>query len=351
MIEMSHDPADPYPGEPQDAASLLALVHAGELLSARVREDGVRDLFLIDTARLDDQRRAILRTLIRAIVGVIGGDLHDLARATLIERGERDAAAILDRVDARHVLPAVEAQLKAETAVATELIDRVTLDTIGAMLPPGLIETPPPAPGPLATDKLRQAESRRLSLPDQPPYAIDLSAETQERFVWWLAAAIASSLDMPSPSIAVALAHAAGDLLARYDEGDRLEAVAGWAALRAALGKDALAGAIDHCLAERRIVVLTALLAQAAGITYEDARAMIVVPGDDRLWLVLRAIDLPDAQLARLGYALGEADRRRDTEQFAERFDAIRAIDPADARAAIAGLRLPAAMRRGMAVL
>ena len=56
----------------------------------------------------------------------------------------------------------------------------------------------------------------------------------------------------------------------------------------------------------------------------------------DRLWVALRAIDLPREAIARIGYALCEADPRRDLEQFADVLDWIMAVAPQEARAALA---------------
>ncbi|WP_315759926.1 hypothetical protein [Sphingomonas sp. Y38-1Y] len=356
-MPMSLDPADLRDGESVDAATLLARAGGAEARLRRSRVHAVRDLLLPDAARLDDRRRASLRTLIRAIVGTIGADIHDHAARRLTDRGESAGARALARVEARHILPPVERRLGEEMTVATDLIERVTLDLIGEGLPSGLVEaSASPFQGTRTLEQraaaLRQAESRRLSPPDQPPYATDLPAESQAHFTWWIAAAIAQAARPPlidaQAAVERALAEGAEHSLAQADEGERLEAAAIRLAAVADLRGSALAGAIDHCLAERRIVLLAALLAHAGGTTFEVVRALIAEPADPRLWLLLRAIELPREQVARLGYALSEADHRRDVERFADHLDTLMALSQADAVAAVAPLRLPAAFRAAM---
>jgi hypothetical protein len=350
MKAMSHDFIDRHADEPATPAHLRSLARAGDASAVRLRAASVEDLFRPEHARIDDRRRAALRTLIRTIVGSIGGELVEGAAARLASQGA-GSAAMLDAVEARRVLPLVETLLAADAETAADLIERVTLDLIGDALPEGLVEEGVGRPAALSNDALMAAESRRRAPPDQPPYTLDLAAEGQARFVWWTAAAIAQVAAADDAVLSEALVHAARAILAAHDEGERLEAIARRIALRTDLHGEALGAAIDLCLKERRIVLLVALLAQAAGVDYAEMRMIVVTPDDDRLWLVLRMIDLPDACLARLGYALSEADPRRDSDRFADRFAEIRAIDADAARAALAPLRLPAPMRAAIEAL
>lgn len=353
---MSFDPIDQHGGKPVDAATLLAEASGAATRAERLRCEAVSDMFISDAARLDDRRRAGVRTLLRAIVGTIGADIHDFAARRLTEE-EHGASVALARVEASQIMPAVERQLQMDVEVAADLIDRVTLDLIGEALPNGLVEG---AVDPWigagrsverAAEALRQAESRRRTPPDQPPYATDLPAEAQVHFTWWIAAAMASAARPPLIDDVVALDRAIADgaayALAQADEGERLEAAAVRLAATADLRGGKLSQAIDHCLAERRIVLLAAMIARAAAIDYDSVRRLLIDPADPRLWLVLRSLDLPRESLARLGYGLAEADHRRDIERFADRLDAIMHLSTADAGLAIAVLRLPPAFRQG----
>ncbi|HTG38581.1 hypothetical protein [Sphingomonas sp.] len=354
---MSLDLSEQRGGESIDASNLLASASRAQSLCRLRREASVRDLLTPDDARLDDQRRYALRTLLRAIVGTIGGDIQDHAHRTLTQRGATAAAQALTRIEAYHIMPAVERCLGQDTVVAGELIERVTLDLIGSALPSGIVAAqgaPWPA-GHRTLDQrllaLRQAEGRRQAPPDQPPYAIDLTAECQARFVWWIAAAIARAADADGNArVALdrAIADAGGQVLAGHDEGEGLEGIAARLALSLDLRGDLLVPIVEHCLGERRIVLLVAILAHALGVEGATMRTMIVDPADPRLWLVLRALDLPRETVARLGYAVCEADRRRDVEMFADRLDAIMAISPDAADGVLANLRLPADFRAAL---
>ena len=52
------------------------------------------------------------------------------------------------------------------------------------------------------------------------------------------------------------------------------------------------------------------------------------------------ALDLTRDIVAKVGYALCEADPRRDLENFADTLDAIAAIDAGEARTALAPMKL-----------
>jgi hypothetical protein len=83
-----------------------------------------------------------------------------------------------------------------------------------------------------------------------------------------------------------------------------------------------------------------ALLGHALGVTYTLARDIVLDPGADRLWLGLRALDLGREPIAQIGYALCEADPRRDLEAFADTLEAITAVSAQAAREALAPLKL-----------
>lgn len=199
------------------------------------------------------------------------------------------------------------------------------------------------------------AESRRRGGEGGALAGTDLPAELHHKLVWLVAAALrerhAAMAGDAIDTLDRALSEAAHRSLAAHDEGDRVEA----AAMRLAAAIDAqpreLPEMLNEALGDRRVALFTALIAHALGLRHEIARELVFDPAGDRLWLALRAIDLPRTAIARIGYALSEADPRRDLESFADALDAIMGIAPDTARAALAPLRLDADYRSAMLAL
>jgi hypothetical protein len=164
--------------------------------------------------------------------------------------------------------------------------------------------------------------------------------------VWWVAAIIRERhIDMADTALDQALADAAAHALGRHDEGTRVES----AALRLAATLDArgadLARLLEQAVADRRATLIAALIGYSCGLSYESARDFILDPAGNRLWVALRAIDMPHDTIARIAVALAEADPRRDLEAFADDLDDIAALDPKLARASFAALRAPLEFR------
>ena len=103
---------------------------------------------------------------------------------------------------------------------------------------------------------------------------------------------------------------------------------------------DELPPLLIEALHDARLTLFIALIAHALGVAYELIRELVLELEGERLWLVLRALDLPRPAIAEIGYLLAEAEPRRDVEAFADLLDAIASIDPAAARRAIAPLTL-----------
>jgi hypothetical protein len=357
---MSLDLTDLRDGDPVSAHDLLVRAGRAEVLARQLREASVRDLMMPDAARLDDQRRLALRTLIRAVVENLSAAIGDRTRHLLSERDKNGALQALSLVDTSRILPMVESCLTCHAAVAGDLIDRVTLDLIGENLPSGVFAAKAaPWPAGLRTlDKrlatVRRAESRRRVSPGEASGPLDLSAESLSQFGWWVAASFARTADSNGDdriALEQALADATGQVLATHDDREQLERAALSVAETLDLYGDALAAVVEHCLAERRIVLLTAFLAHGLGISMSATRSMIVDPGNLRLWLSLRALDLPPETVARLGYAICDADRRRNVTSFAEGLHRILAIPREAADAALSPLRLPDAFHAAMSAL
>ncbi|RZM03304.1 MAG: DUF2336 domain-containing protein, partial [Sphingomonas sp.] len=176
----------------------------------------------------------------------------------------------------------------------------------------------------------------------------ELPAELHHRLVWWVAAAIRDPRDHDTDR---AIAEAALRAIAAHDEGERADAVAMRLAAAIAPNPRELPDLLVEALADRRVGLFTALLAHAAGLPHEAARAVTLEPGGDRLWLALRAVSLDRATIARVALALAEAEPARDIDAFADQLDAIAAIDPVAARAALLPLTLHADYRAAIRAL
>ena len=100
-----------------------------------------------------------------------------------------------------------------------------------------------------------------------------------------------------------------------------------------------------EALGDRRLTLMVALLARALSIDSDVARSLLIEPDDDRLWVAMRAAGLSREQIARIALSLSDADPRRDIEVDAGRLDAIAAMTPAAAGAAIAALASPRELR------
>lgn len=334
---MSDNPVDMRDVSIIGATELLARAAAAELCAHRGLQVTVDDFFLPDGARLDERTRSALAELLRALIATVesqirrhGGDLTpDPVFARLMQSG-----------------------LLRDPELMAELIGRVRQELLGHELPahapddperPSLINRFVEHPDRVIAASamaLLIAESRRRTSPAGQFVQTDLPAELHHRLVWWVAAALREASGDPTAALDHALSEAAIRSLAAYDEGDRLETSATRFALAVNPQRDELSDLLVEALGDRRIVLFIALLGHALGVDYAVAREMVLDAGGERLWLALRALEMPRAAVAQVGFALCEADPRRDLESFAELLDAIASIEPIQARAALTPLRL-----------
>lgn len=334
-----------------DADQLLARAAAAEVRAARSLTLAIDDFFLPEAVRLGERLRSELALLVEGLTGRIEAELRDHARRILVGRGETNLAAALDQpVGAVHVR-LCESGLLRDAELMAELIARVRQEALGAALP---MQAPDDPEQPSLLNRFAQhsdrmlangavallmAESRRRGASG----AGDLPAELQHRLTWWVAATIRQTMQVPvSDGIVLdrVLSEAALRSLATQDEGDRLES----AAMRFAVALDAppeeLGALLIEALGDGRVALFTAILAHALGVSFTIGRDLVLDPAGERLWVALRALDVPRGAVAQIGYALCEADARRDLEQFADMLDDIMALDPAEARGAMAALKL-----------
>lgn len=341
--------ADMRDGAPIGAEELLARAAAVESCARARLSIAIDDFFLPDQARLDERRRAALSDLLAGLVAAIEAAVRDAAVRLLAARG---APALAEALAAGEPIQRrlADAGLLRDPLLMGELIARVEQGLIGAGLPaqlpaqveqPGLLARLLQHPDPeiaAAARAMIAAESWRR---ETDSFAhTGLPTSLQRQLTWWVAAALRDTLAEAPAVLDTALSEAAGLSLAGYDEGVRLEA----AALRLAAlldpEPDALAELLVDALGDRRLALFVALLAQALGIGYDSARALVLDAEGVRLWLVLWALGLSRETIAWIGYALCEADARRGLERFADTLDAVTALDPGQVRVVLAMLQL-----------
>ncbi|WP_294055939.1 DUF2336 domain-containing protein [Sphingomonas sp.] len=339
------------------AKRLLARAAAADSRAHAALKVAVDDFFLPEDRRLDERTRSALGVLLRGLVETVEAEVREHGARLLGARGEGGLATALAQGDASVMARLAGSGLLRDPELMAELIARVRQELIGNALPmsapddperPSLINRFVQHPDRVVAASAMAVlfvESRRRGGPESGQLAqTELPSELHHRLVWWVAAAlrerVADEAEDAVDALDRALSDAAQRSLTAYDEGDRLEA----AAMRFAAAIDAqpgeLPGLLVESLGDRRIVVFTALLAHAMGVSHALARDIVLDPEADRLWLACRALELSRDTIAKIGYALCEADPRRDLESFADALDAIASIAPGEARTALAPMKL-----------
>jgi hypothetical protein len=365
---MSDNPVDINPGATDGATPLLVRAAAAETRVHHGLAVAIHDFFLPEEARLDERTRAALALLLRALIDTVESELREHGAKLLGSRGETRLAAAILRTEATVFERLYASGLLRDAALMAELMARVRQDAIALALP---MNAPDDPERPSLVNRFVQhperalasgamsvlvAESRRRGGPDVGQLThTDLPADLHHRLVWWVAAAlrerVGTAADGALPVLDRAISDAAQRCLAAYDEGERLEAAAMRFATAIDAQPDELPKLLVEALGDRRIVLFIALFAHALGVSYAIGREIVLDSAADRLWLALRALELGRARIAQIGFALCEADPRRDVERFADGLDSIAAIPADAAREAIAPLRLDPDYRAAMLAL
>jgi hypothetical protein len=352
------------------ARTLLAHVAGADGAAWQGLATAIDDFFLPESHRLDERTRVGLGRLLRALVDTVEGEIRDHGVRQLQVHGETGLADALAGADG--VFAALcDSGLLRDCDLMAELIAQVRQELLASSMPvqahddperPSLINRFVQHPDRVLAQGAMGvliAESRRRSLPEAGPLPqTDLPAELHHKLVWWVAAAlrarVAAATELAASDASAldrVLAEAAQRSLAAHDEGDRVEAAVMRLAVAIDAQPDELPELLNEALGDRRVTLFAGLLAHALGVDYTVARSLALDAGSGRLWVALRALDLDREAIARLGLALTEADPRRDIEAFAETLDTIMAVEVDDARAALAGLRLPADYRAAVQAL
>ncbi|MET3827126.1 hypothetical protein ABIC16_002819 [Sphingomonas sp. PvP055] len=355
-------------GAGDGVATLLArAAHAAATAEDRLG-GAIADVFLDDAVRLDDRTRLRVRAVLAQLAGEVETVLRVQAARLLTLR---DAASLAERLitNGTPVFARLNASgLLRDPALIREVIGRVQQDAIADALPshaPEDRDRPSLLPRLLyhadssvsaAAAALLAAESRRRGVaPVGAGGSSDLPADLHRHLVWWSAAALRIGIGQVGagavPALDRALAEAALHAIDAHVDGDRLDAVAMRLARALDPSSSERARWLIEALRDRRLSLFIALLADGLGLSYADMRAIVLDPSGVRLWLVLRALGLDRAAIARVGLALAEADPRRDIDGFVAVLDAIMATDGAVARQALAPLLLHRDYRAALTAL
>ena len=348
---MAHEPNEPHSGADRGVERLLARAAAADSRARARLKAVIADMFLPAETRLDDRTRAAIDATLTGLVATIEGELREHAARLLRARGEPALAATLNDNPVAVTARLWQAGLPRDPDFLRDLIARVRLDLLAELLPP-MADEDPALPSLLprlaenpdrvvATGALAvlSAENRRRGGGGN---GTELPAEQHHKLVWWVAAALrephAGQADVAA--LDRALAEAALRNLGAQDEGERLEAAVCRLAAALEPSPAEYAALLVESLADRRVALFVAILAQGMGVPYDAARDIVLDPGGERLWVACRALDLPRDAIAHIGLRLSEGDARRDLERFADELDHVAAIPAGTARAAIAPLRL-----------
>lgn len=358
---MSIDRGDMNDGFPADASRLLARGAADDVRARRRLAAATADLHLTEADRLDDRYRSALHYMIERLCTLVEGDLRQFAARLLVSRGLPEPALALSEAPPTVLAALRDAGLLGDAAFMRAMLGRTGLALLAERLPIAAAAERPSLLVRLvehrdgvvaaAASALMAADARRRDAIDGAAPRNDIAAEQQHQLVWWAAAALhrafAGASDDPT-AFDRALTEAAERALAVHDEGERAEAAAMRLVAMLAPQPGERGELLCEALADRRPGLFVALLAQAIGLGFDSVLDVLIDPESDRLWIMLRAAALDRETIARLGLALCEAAPGRDVEAFADQLDAIMAVTPAAAEAALAPLYRHADLRAAL---
>lgn len=341
---MAYDPVDSPHAQPP-----LDRIAAAERSGQR-RDRAAAELFhLSHDARIDDRTTAALDATLRATVATVEAAVRAHAARLLTARGDAAAAQAVASGEDRFTAVR-DAGLFRDPTLFGELHARVRLAGLAAAVPltPGDGGDRPTMVARLAQagDRLiaaaavamLAAEARRAA-PVQA--SCDLPRPLHDRIAWWIAAALRQSVAAP---VAASLDTVLADAVRRATDRQGDPVAVEVAAMRLAHAIDAplenLPVLLEEAVEEAQLTLFVALAARGAGLDFERMRALVVERDDLRLWVVLRALDVARPVIARIGFALAEADPARDIARFAASLDTIMAVAPDAARVALTPMAL-----------
>lgn len=342
---MAQDASDPRGGSPAAALDLAARAAAAAAHADALRDATARDLAIPEALRLDERTRAGIAARLEEIVASI-------------EAGLLAAVAPLGFPGIGPTLPRLRAAgLAADPALIGEVLAQVRLEQLARGLPHHAPHNPSQhnllgrlAEHPVevlagAARSLMVAESNARS-PEAGRWQLPEHLHTQ--LLWWVAAAMR---EQAGPLAGLALDTALG--AAVQADRARIAALAEAQPDAAALhlvrllapAPRELSAMLVEALADRRVPLFLALIAEAGGIAVAEARALLLDPGAERLLLVLNALGVSREAMAQIGFLLCEADPGRDLSTLVETLDALGTPDAAAGHDLLAQLRWDPAYR------
>ena len=320
------------------------------------RRVAIADFRLRDTDRLTDRTRATLSVILRSLVTELASNLWQRVRCQLEETG---ASFETISTDAIHRC-LIESGMLADSALLRELIGRsreaeladalspMASDLVRPSLLVRLVESPDPTIADLAR-RLLAAEAHRRD--DAAGPGRELPSDIQQRLVWMIAAAVRAQLhaDAPrKPELDHAIGEASTHIIDLHDESQSIEA----AATRLAAAIDArpaeLAPLLIESLADQRLPLFIAVVAEAASLDYAAVREVVLEPDGDRFLLLLFSLGLDRRAIAQIALAITDADPRRDADRLPDQIDEAMAVPLTVITTILSPLRLHAGLRQAI---
>ncbi|WP_185829221.1 DUF2336 domain-containing protein [Sphingomonas ginkgonis] len=298
------------------------------------------DFFLPEAERLTEQERALMTAMLLGLVESLSDEIRVELPGSAPPVGEPDAALLCARLGETGLLQqdrlvALLLRRADEARVADQLVS-------GGATPrfvQGLVSHHNSIVAEAAMGLVLARGRRRDRFGHVGVDFADLDGDTAVLLAHALAAALAVETERGDEPFA----HAADALLGRHDEGLRLEAIEGRliAALQAG-------GELDDALLltladEGELGLLTAALAERAGISGDEAWERLSCPGSGRLAELLRIAAVTRPAAASLFAGIGAVIGLQDPAGEIGRFDQI---SGAQAEACRRALRLNPAYRR-----
>lgn len=302
------------------------------------------DFFLDDRLRLSEQERALMADMLACLLEGMTDELCQALPPLLAARAEPHRDALVSRL--------MKSPLVDRPTLVTLLLRRADEQRIALACAPksthlDQLVGDADANVAAAAMELVVARGRRRDRFGRLCLLFDdLPAEEAVAMTWLLAAALRDHVSASAAEADAALAQAAQALLARHDEGRRLEA--GVASLAHMLGQAGRAEAsLVPLAAEGDAALVAALLADRAGIDLEAGWALLVGQEPGGLMMLARLAGLTRGESAQLIASLSEGFGLADPAAAIAGYDAPSA---AAVEAVRRWWRLPPAYRETLAL-
>jgi len=329
-------------GTESDAARLL-LAAARERFAVAATE-----LLLPDQARLNEWQRLTATQLLSHLLGGIEEDM----RIRLLRHFPPDSA-LHAALSSAHVAIAVPILERARTLGQIDLmmflVRRVEEHRFWrrheAEREDYLHELLADADEEIAAETMSYviARSRRFDSFQEPTLVdVELPAEMQHRLIWMIAAALRHYMVEHHGAMTVdaAIEAAAGEMIAGYDESERIEARA-QALVRRLNKKGRIDGHALECFARGGLpTLLVAALGLLCGLTQDAVWEVLADPRRRGLALMLRAADIPRSSAATVIHELSAAGSRFSASEGDASADQLDFYDTLDLQSAHEVLRL-----------